>query len=73
MKTATFEAPNGVTMTLHWITAFLVVTLFSLAYVWSFFPHDGPTQITMQTAHVSLGVILAAVLIARLVWRHCPQ
>ena len=63
------ERYDGMTMTLHWITAILVVTLFSLAHVWSFFAHDGPTQITMQTVHVSLGVILAAVLAARLVWR----
>ena len=63
------ERYDGMTMTLHWLTAILVVTLFSLAHIWSFFPHDGPTQITMQTAHVSLGVILAAVLVVRLIWR----
>ncbi|WP_131114676.1 cytochrome b [Lichenihabitans psoromatis] len=63
------ERYDSVTMTLHWLTAILVVTLFSLAHIWSFFPHDGPTQITMQTAHVSLGVVLAAVLIVRLSWR----
>ncbi|WP_131114448.1 cytochrome b [Lichenihabitans psoromatis] len=57
------------TITLHWLTAILVVTLFSLAHIWSFFPHDGPTQITLQTLHVSLGVVLAAGLITRLVWR----
>ncbi len=60
---------DGLAMTLHWITAILVVTLFSLAHIWDFFPHDGPVQITMQTAHVSLGVVLAAVLVLRLVWR----
>ena len=63
------ERYDGMTMTLHWITAILVLTLFSLAHVWSFFPHDGPAQIMMQTMHVSLGVILAAVLVVRLVWR----
>ena len=63
------ERYDSITMTLHWLTAILVVTLFSLAHIWSFFPHDGPTQTTMQTAHVSLGVILAAVLVVRLIWR----
>ena len=63
---------DGLTMGLHWLTAILVVTLFSLAHIWSFFPHDGPTQITMQTAHVSLGVILAVVLVVRLAWRTGP-
>ena len=63
------ERYDRVTMTLHWITAILVVTLFSLAHVWAFFPHDGPAQLTMQTAHVSLGVVLAATLVVRLLWR----
>lgn len=45
------------------------LTLFGLAHVWSLFPHDGPTQLVMQTAHVSLGVILSAVVVVRLFWR----
>ncbi|MCW6512812.1 cytochrome b [Lichenifustis flavocetrariae] len=60
---------DGLTMILHWMTALLVVTLFGLAHIWPFFQHDGPTQITMQTAHVSLGVLLSIVLITRMVWR----
>ena len=56
-------------MALHWITAILVVTLFSLAHIWDFFPHNGPEQRTLQTAHVSLSVLLAAVVIIRLLWR----
>ena len=56
-------------MALHWITAILVITLFSLAHIWDFFPHNGPEQRTLQTAHVSLGVVLTAVVIIRLIWR----
>ena len=67
-----FQSPlryDGVAMTLHWITAILVVTLFSLAHIWDFFPHNGTVQLTLQTAHVSLGVVLATVVIIRLIWR----
>jgi cytochrome b561 len=60
---------DGFAITLHWLTAILVVTLFSLAHIWGYFPHDGPVQITMQTLHVTLGVMLAAVLVVRLAWR----
>jgi cytochrome b561 len=60
---------DGATIIFHWLTALIVLTLFSLAHIWDFFPHDGPAQITMQTVHVSLGVILAAVLAFRVVWR----
>jgi cytochrome b561 len=56
-------------MALHWLTAVLVVALFSLAHIWDFFPHNGSTQRMLQTAHVSLGVILAAVVVVRLIWR----
>ena len=60
---------NKFSMALHWVTAILVVTLFSLAHIWDFFPHNGPEQRTLQTAHVSLGVVLAVVVILRLIWR----
>ena len=57
---------DNLAIALHWGTALLVLTLFGLAHVWSFFPHDGPTQLAMQTTHVSLGVILTAVVVVRL-------
>jgi cytochrome b561 len=60
---------NKLSMALHWLTAILVIALFSLAHIWDFFPHNGPEQRTLQTAHVSLGVVLAAVVIIRLIWR----
>jgi cytochrome b561 len=53
---------------LHWLTAVLVIVLFALAEIWSFLP-DGHLADGMQSVHISLGILLAAVLILRIVWR----
>jgi cytochrome b561 len=53
---------------LHWVTAALVVSLFALAETWSFLP-NGHLSDAMQSLHVSLGMLLAAVLVLRIIWR----
>jgi cytochrome b561 len=55
------------TIVLHWLTALLVLALFALAMVWDFFPRDARKQ--MESLHISLGIVLAAVLLLRLAWR----
>jgi cytochrome b561 len=60
---------DGLTMALHWITAFLVVALFALAEIWGFLPRGTPLRHGMQSLHVSLGLTLAAVFAVRLIWR----
>lgn len=55
------------TITLHWLTAGLVITLFLLAEGWGFVPRD--IRKAGQSLHISLGILLAAVLITRLLWR----
>ena len=61
---------DNVAITLHWLTALLVVIQFVLAETWDWAGRD--TRETMQSAHVSLGILLAVVVIARLVWRWTP-
>jgi cytochrome b561 len=61
---------DPVAIALHWATAVLVFALFGLAISWDSFAK--PTQETLQSLHVSLGVVLAAVVVARLVWRLIP-
>ncbi|HTQ71791.1 MAG TPA: cytochrome b/b6 domain-containing protein [Acidocella sp.] len=58
------------TIALHWLTALLVVVQFLLGEFWGFFPR--PTHNLMVTAHMSLGLIFAAVFALRLVWRLRP-
>ena len=59
---------DAVTITFHWLTAALVLTLFGTAMAWTYLPRDLGLR-WLESVHVSLGIGLAAVLIGRLVWR----
>jgi cytochrome b561 len=61
---------DNVAVALHWLTALLVVIQFALAETWDWFSHD--TSESMQRVHVSLGILLTAVVVTRLVWRWIP-
>jgi cytochrome b561 len=61
---------DNVAMTLHWATALLVLCQFALAETWDWFSRG--TREAMQSTHVSFGVLLAAVVVARLIWRWIP-
>jgi cytochrome b561 len=61
---------DNVAVALHWTTAVLVVGQFALAESWDWFQPD--TRESLQSLHVSLGILLAAVIVARLIWRWIP-
>jgi cytochrome b561 len=61
---------DNVAITLHWATAFLVIANFVLAETWDYFAK--PTAHFLQSTHMSFGILLAAVIVARLVWRQMP-
>ena len=61
---------DNVAIALHWLTALLVLVQFALAVTWDDFPRD--TRENLQSVHVSLGVLLTAVVAARVVWRLMP-
>ena len=61
---------DGVAIALHWATAFLVIANFALAQVWDWLAK--PTRELMEDTHMSFGVLLAVVIIARIVWRLIP-
>lgn len=61
---------DSVSITLHWATALLVLFQFGSAISWDYFAK--PTQQAMQSLHISLGVLLAVVIVARIVWREIP-
>jgi cytochrome b561 len=61
---------DNVAISLHWLTALLVVVLFGLAKTWDYFAKS--TQESLQSLHVSLGVLLTLVVLARIVWRLIP-
>ena len=58
---------DPVSILLHWLVALLVVVQFALAELWDFPPK--PVHHLMVVTHMSLGVIFAAVLLFRLMWR----
>ena len=61
---------DNVAIALHWATALLVVVQFVLAISWDYFAK--PTRHGMESVHISLGVLLTAVILARIVWRLIP-
>jgi len=61
---------DSVAIGLHWATAFLVFANFALAKTWDWFAK--PTQSLMEDTHMSFGVLLTLVILARLAWRWVP-
>jgi cytochrome b561 len=56
------------TIALHWITAALVVVLWTIGETIGFVP-KGPLQVDYRSVHILCGIILAVVLVVRLAWR----
>jgi cytochrome b561 len=61
---------DNVAISLHWATALLVIVQFVLAITWDYFSRD--MRENLQSVHISLGVLLTAVILARIVWRLLP-
>ncbi|MDE2262498.1 MAG: cytochrome b/b6 domain-containing protein [Gammaproteobacteria bacterium] len=59
---------DGVSILLHWITAALVVILWTLGQTIDFFPKGAP-KIDARSTHFLLGVTLGVVLLIRVAWR----
>lgn len=64
-------AYDNTSIVLHWLTVVLVLTQFALAQMWGFAPR--PTRHLMIVAHMSFGIVLAAVIVLRIVWRLSPK
>lgn len=56
---------DSVTIGFHWLTVLLVAALFIMTLVWK----SRELKPQLESLHISLGIVFAAVLIARLVWR----
>ena len=60
------------TVTLHWLTAVLVAVLWILGQTADYFPHGSLAKTGLWSTHVTLGFVLAAALVSRIVWRAGP-
>lgn len=67
MKTAQASSYDRLTITLHWLTAVIVLFQFLSAQIWDFF--SKPTLHLIIVSHTSFGIVLTAVLAVRLFWR----
>lgn len=56
------------TIALHWLTAVLVISLWSLGQTIDWFAKGDP-RVFARSTHISLGIALALVLVARIGWR----
>jgi cytochrome b561 len=61
---------NNVAIFLHWATALLVLVQFVTSWIWDWFPKE--TRELLESTHVSLGILLTAVIVARVAWRLMP-
>jgi cytochrome b561 len=59
---------DHVTIAFHWATAALVLALFGTSLLWNHAPRDWHMR-SLEGVHVSLGILLAVVLVGRLLWR----
>lgn len=59
---------DSMTMFFHWATALLVLTQWLGAQVIDWFPR-GPLRVDARSVHITFGVLLAALLAARVIWR----
>jgi cytochrome b561 len=57
-----------VSIALHWLTAGLVVILWTLGQTIDFFPKGAP-KIDARSVHITLGATLGILLIVRMLWR----
>lgn len=62
---------DNVAITLHWLTALIVVIQFALGQSWGWFPR--PTRHLMVVTHMSFGILLTLVVVLRVLWRFIPQ
>ena len=59
---------DGISILLHWLTAALVVILWTLGQTIDFFAKGAP-KIDARSVHITLGATLGIVLIVRVLWR----
>jgi cytochrome b561 len=56
------------TIVLHWLTAALVISLWTLGQTIDWFP-KGDARVIVRSTHISLGIALALVMLSRIRWR----
>ncbi|TWF58623.1 cytochrome b [Neorhizobium alkalisoli] len=71
IRTAQGARYDGLTIAFHWITAIVVIFQFASAQIWPLLERGTPARTGVIQSHLTLGVLLSAVILLRLVWRIC--
>jgi cytochrome b561 len=61
---------DRIAISLHWLTAALVIFQFVTAFTWDWFSREA--RESMQNLHTSVGILLTAIIVARVIWRLLP-
>lgn len=69
LQNASTQRYDRLTRTFHWLTAALVIFLFASAHIWENLAKGTPLRKGLQSVHISLGIALAALIVARIAWR----
>src|SRR4051812_40864252 len=60
---------DRLTIALHWITAFLVLSQFASAHIWEILEKGTTIRIDLIMIHLAFGMLLAVTVVIRVVWR----
>ncbi|AYF47457.1 cytochrome b [Pseudomonas fluorescens] len=60
---------DRLTRTFHWLTAAVVIFMFASAHIWENLEKGTPLRKGLQSVHISLGIALAVLILARIAWR----
>ncbi|MEO8488572.1 cytochrome b [Pseudomonas sp.] len=60
---------DRLTRTFHWLTAAVVIFMFASAHIWENLEKGTPLRKGLQSVHISLGIALAVLIAARIIWR----
>jgi cytochrome b561 len=69
LGTAASQRYDRLTRAFHWLTAALVVFMFASAHIWEALPKGTPLRKGLQSVHISLGIAMAVLIVARIAWR----
>jgi cytochrome b561 len=69
LGSAVSQRYDRLTRAFHWLTAALVVFMFASAHIWETLPKGTPLRKGLQSVHISLGIAMAVLIVARIAWR----
>ncbi|KAF1033648.1 MAG: Cytochrome b561 [Pseudomonas sp.] len=65
----TADRYDRLTRTFHWLTAVVVIFMFASAHIWENLERGTPLRKGLQSVHISLGIAMAVLIVARILWR----